>query len=175
MNLCVVLLHCFETTPTTKDIQMIWKWIYGKLSAAKSHTLSLSSLGNALGWGRWPSSTLLLQLYPWKTCNATQRLSKHVRLRMPILIWFVRRKALRQLCEVLGVEVGLTSAMIAIGLKLFIEPWWNAATMVLYGFVAFWGALCWLHLVTMAVERLWLPSCLYRCHTWQVLHRSPSL
>lgn len=56
---------------------------------------------------------------------------------MPILICFVRRKALWQLCEVLGVEVGLTSAMIAIGLKLLIEPWWNAGTMVLYGFVPF--------------------------------------
>ncbi len=112
---------------------MIWKWTYGKLSAAKSHTLSLSSLGNALGWGRWPSPAFLLQLYPLIT-HATQRLSKHVLLRMPILTCFVRRKALRQLCEVLGVEVGLTSAMIAIGLKL-IEPWWNTGTMVLWCFV----------------------------------------
>lgn len=67
----------------------------------------------------------------------------------------MRGKPLRQLCEVLGVEVGLTSAMIAIGLKLLIEPWRNAGTMVLYGFVPFWGALCWLHHVTSGYYGSW--------------------
>lgn len=66
---CCTVLKQHQPLKIYKWIQMLWKWIDGKLSAAKSHTLSLSSLGNALGWGRWPSSTLLLQLYPWMTCN----------------------------------------------------------------------------------------------------------